>query len=362
MVRTIAHVDMDAFFVSVELLRRPQLRGKPVVVGTEGGAASRGVVMAASYEAREFGVRSALPLAIAHRRCPQAILIPRDMAFYRRASAKVMEIVRRFSDRVEVAGLDEAYLDLSECPAPKARARQLKRQMRGETRLVCSVGLAPNKLCAKIASDLEKPDGLCVLEPDRMLEVVGDRPAKLIPGVGPRTSERLERMGIRTVADLATATDATFEGAFGPRLGTELRDRARGHDDRPVVTEREQKSESRETTFPHDVSDRGVLNATLDELADSVARGLAEGGHIGRTITLKIRLRPFRTRTRSRTIESPTRDPDQIRAVARELLDAFELDAPVRLLGVGVAGLAKSDSVPPDPASTSAPEALTLGL
>jgi len=362
MARTIAHVDMDAFFVSVELLRRPQLRGKPVVVGTEGGAASRGVVMAASYEAREFGVHSALPLAIAHRRCPQAILIPRDMAFYRRASAKVMEIVRRFSDRVEVAGLDEAYLDLSECPAPKARARQLKRQMREETRLVCSVGLAPNKLCAKIASDLEKPDGLCVLEPERIVEVVGDRPAKLIPGVGPRTSERLERMGIRTVANLATATDAALEGAFGPRWGTELRDRARGQDDRPVVTEREQKSESRETTFPRDVSERAVLNATLDELADSVARGLAEGGHIGRTITLKIRLRPFRTHTRSRTIESPTRDPDRIRAVARELLDAFKLDAPVRLLGVGVAGLAKSDSVPADPAIMSAPEALTLGL
>ena len=362
MVRTIAHVDMDAFFVSVELLRRPKLRGKPVVVGTEGGAASRGVVMAASYEAREFGVHSALPLAIAHRRCPQAILIPRDMAFYRRASAKVMEILRRFSDRVEVAGLDEAYLDLSDCPAPKARARQLKRQMRDETRLVCSVGLAPNKLCAKIASDLEKPDGLCVLEPERMLELVGGRPAKLIPGVGPRTSERLAGMGIRTVGDLASATDAALEGSCGPRMGAELRDRARGHDNRPVVTEREQKSESRETTFPQDVSDRAVLNATLDELADSVARGLAEGGHTGRTVTLKIRLRPFRTHTRSRTIENHTSDSAVIRAIARRLLADFELDAPVRLLGVGVAGLAKGDSVPAGPAGTPAPEALALEL
>jgi len=363
MVWTIAHVDMDAFFVSVELLRRPQLRGKPVVVGTEGGAASRGVVMAASYEAREFGVHSALPLAIAHRRCPQAILIPRDMAFYRRASAKVMEILRRFSDRVEVAGLDEAYLDLSDCPAPKARARQLKRQMREETRLVCSVGLAPNKLCAKIASDLEKPDGLCVLEPERMLEVVGDRPPKLIPGVGPRTSERLAGMGIRTVGELASATDAALEGAFGPRMGAELRDRARGHDNRPVVMEREQKSESRETTFPQDVSDRAVLNATLDELADSVARGLAEGGHTGRTITLKIRLRPFRTHTRSRTIENHTRDPAVIRAIARRLLADFELDAPVRLLGVGVAGLVRAQDGPAAAAEhVGASEALTLDV
>jgi DNA polymerase IV len=340
--RTIAHVDMDAFFVSVELLRRPELRGKPVLVAT-GSIASRGVVMAASYEAREFGVHSALPLAVAYRRCPQATLIPRDMPFYRRASAKVMEVLRRFSDRIELAGLDEAYLDLSDCPAPKARARQLKREMLAETRLVCSVGLGPNKLCAKIASDLDKPDGLCVLEPDRMLAAVGDRPAKLIPGVGPRTAERLRQMGIATVAELASAADATLDRTFGPRLGRELRERARGHDDRPVATERAQKSESRETTFPEDVSDRGVLNATLDELADDVARGLAERGHAGRTITLKIRLRPFRTHTRSRTIEAHTRDPAVIRAVARRLLADFELDAPVRLLGVGVANLMRAD-------------------
>ena len=358
MPRTIAHVDMDAFFVSVELVRRPQLRGKPVVVTTGGDAASRGVVMAASYEAREYGVHSALPLATAHRRCPHAVLIPRDMAFYRRASAKVMEVLREFSDRVEVAGLDEAYLDLSECPAPKARARQLKHRMRVEVRLVCSVGLAPNKLCAKIASDLDKPDGLCVLEPERMLEVVGDRPAKLIPGVGPRTSERLAGMGIRTVAELASA-DGALERAFGPRLGGELRDRARGHDDRPVVTEREQKSESRETTFAQDVSDRATLEATVDELADSVARGLAEGGHAGRTVTLKIRLRPFRTHTRRRTIDDHTSDPAVIRAIARRLLADFELDAPVRLLGVGVAGLVRADATR---AAVPAAEALTLDV
>ena len=192
---------MDAFFVSVELLRRPELRGKPVVVATGTDAAARGVVMAASYEARRYGVHSALPLAIAHRRCPQATLIPRDFALYQRASRKVMDVLGRFSDLVEVAGLDEAYLDLSECPAPKARARQLKHEMRAETRLVCSVGLAPNKLLAKIASDLEKPDGLCVLEPDGLLDAVGERPATLIPGVGPRTAERLAQLGVRTVAD-----------------------------------------------------------------------------------------------------------------------------------------------------------------
>ena len=363
MPRTIAHVDMDAFFVSVELVRRPQLRGRPVIVATGGDAASRGVVMAASYEAREFGVHSALPLATAHRRCPQAVLIPRDMAFYRRASAKVMEVLRGFSDRVEVAGLDEAYLDLSECPAPKARARQMKQRMRDEVRLVCSVGIAPNKLCAKIASDLDKPDGLCVLQPELMLEAVGDRPAKLIPGVGPRTSERLTGMGIRTVAELASAPDGVLERAFGPRLGGELRDRARGQDNRPVVTEREQKSESRETTFAQDISDRATLEATVDELADSVARGLSEGGHAGRTITLKIRLRPFRTHTRRRTIDEHTSDPAVIRAIARRLLADFELDAPVRLLGVGAAGLVRADGAPVATAeSAPAGEALTLDV
>jgi nucleotidyltransferase/DNA polymerase involved in DNA repair len=347
---------MDAFFVSVELLRRPQLRA----TGTD--ATARGVVMAASYEARRFGVHSALPLSVAHRRCPQAILIPRDIALYRRASAKVMEVLGRFSDRVEVAGLDEAYLDLTGCPAPRARCRQLKREVRAETGLVCSVGLAPNKLLAKIASDLEKPDGLCSLEPDRMLDVVGDRPATLIPGVGARTAERLGRIGIRTIADLARADAATLEGALGPRLGPELRQRARGRDERPVVTDRERKSESRETTFAADVLDRAALGDTLDRLAESVCRGLADGRYAGRTVTLKIRLRPFRTYTRSRTIDEPTRDVERVRSVARQLLDDFELDAPVRLLGVGISGLVHADDaevVPPrEPPSAQATLAL----
>jgi DNA polymerase IV len=363
MPRVVAHVDMDAFFVSVELLRRPELRGKPVVVATGTDAAARGVVMAASYEARKFGVHSALPLATAHRRCPQAVLIPRDIELYRRASTKVMDILRRFSDQVEVAGLDEAYLDLSASPAPKARARQMKAEVRAETGLVCSVGLAPNKLLAKIASDLWKPDGLCVLEPEEMLDLVGDRPANLIPGVGPRTAERLARLGIRTVSNLAHADSSTLEGAFGPRLGRELRGRALGHDDRPVVTEREPKSESRETTFAADVSDRALLRETLDGLADSVCDGLAKGGYAGRTVTLKIRLRPFRTHTRSRTIDGPTRNPKRVRGIARQLLDDFELDAPVRLLGVGVAGLIAMADEQAEPAHAApGQEALTLEL
>jgi DNA polymerase-4 len=337
--RWIAHVDMDAFFVSVELLRRPELRGKPVVVATGTDPGARGVVMAASYEARQFGVHSALPLTIAHRRCPQAVLVPRDMELYREMSGRVMSIVRRYSRQVEVAGLDEAYLDLSELLMPKTYCRRMKLQVNEEIGLVCSVGLAENKLLAKIASDLDKPDGFYVLKRDRMLDAVGDRPASLIPGVGPRTVERLTALGIRTVAELANAAPGTLERSFGARLGQGLRERANGIDERQLETERKPKSESCETTFARDVDDRTVLDETLERLVADVCARLDASGYSGRTVTLKIRLRPFRTYTRSQTLSAPTRDAAVVRRVARELLGRVEMDAPVRLLGVGLASL-----------------------
>jgi len=327
---------MDAFYVSVELRRRPELRGRPVVVGTGTDPTARGVVMAASYEARKFGVHSALPLITAHRRCPQMVLLPRDMEHYAEWSRKVMAILKEEVPRVEVVGLDEAYLDLGDEEFPKSVCRRVKHRIKEDTGLVCSIGLAPNMLLAKIASDLDKPDGFCVLTPERMLEAVGDRPATLIPGVGPKTFERLRRAGIKTVADLAGASDELLGRA---RLGAELRDRARGIDNRKLSTSRQRKSESCETTFAQDVSDRGVMVETLDRLAARVCDGLQRHGYRGRTVTLKIRLRPFRTYTRSRTLESPTADPAVVRAVARELLGRVEIDTPVRLLGVGLAGL-----------------------
>ncbi len=347
MKRVIAHVDMDAFYVSVELLRRPELRGQPVVVATGTDPSARGVVMAASYEARKFGVHSALPLATAHRRCPQMVLVPSDHARYREASRPVMEILRRYSDAVEVAGLDEAYLDLSGSPAPKARARKIKAEVKAEIGLVCSVGIGPNKLVAKIASDLDKPDGFCVLSSEQMLEAVGDRPARLIPGVGPKTYERLQRAGVRTVAQLANAEDAQLDAALG-RGGADLRNRARGIDERPLETSRVRKSESRETTFAANVSDMETLRETLSRLAASVCKGLAGEQTSGRTITVKLRLAPFRTRTRSRTLALPTCDPDIVAATAHELLERFELDAPVRLVGVGISSLQR-DGEEPEP-------------
>lgn len=366
MTLAVAHVDMDAFFVSVELLDRPELRGRPVIVATGTDPTARGVVMAASYEARRYGVRSALPLATAHRRCPDAVLLPRRMDRYREASERVMAILRRYSETVEVAGLDEAYLDLSDSPAPKARGREVKARVRTETGLTCSVGIGPNKLVAKIASDLDKPDGFRVLRAEEMLDAVGERPARLIPGVGPKTAERLGALGIRTVAELAAADPATLEGALGPRLGAELRERAHGHDDRPLVTDREPKSESREVTFASDVSDRAALAPTLERLVASVCEGLGAGGRRGRTVTLKVRLRPFRTHTRSRTLAEPTADPGTVGRVARELLEGFEPDAPVRLLGVGVAGLERErepNPAPerPDDSAETGPAQLALG-
>jgi DNA polymerase-4 len=330
---------MDAFFVAVELRRRPELRGRPVVVATGTDPGARGVVMAASYEARKFGVHSALPLATAHRRCPQMVLVPRDMELYREVSGQVMSIVREEVERVEVVGMDEAYLDLSASAFPKSDCRRVKHRIREETGLVCSIGLAPNKLLAKIASDLDKPDGFYVLTPEGMLDAVGDRPAALIPGVGPKTMDRLRALGIRTVRDLATADADSLERAVGPRLGAELQARANGVDDRRVETEREPKSESAETTFAEDVSDADVLHSTLDRLAARVCEGLGRSGYRGRTVTVKVRLRPFRTFTRSQTLEAPTRDAAVVAPLARELLGRVEMDAPVRLVGAGLSGL-----------------------
>ncbi len=334
--RVIAHVDMDAFFVSCELLRRPDLRGRPVVVGPSG---NRGVVAAASYEARQFGVHSALPISIARRRCPQLVTLPGDRDLYRRGSKAVMGVLEEFSDKVEVVGLDEGYIDLSDSPAPKTRARQVKLRVRERTRLACSIGLGPNRLIAKIASDLDKPDGLCVLPQTRFLEVIGDREVRILPGVGPRTDERLQEAGIRTVTDLATAPDGALEKLLGPSHGAGLRRRAQGHGSAEIALDRERKSESRERTFGVDETDEAVMIESIERMAREVAVDLGEQGISGRTVTLKIRLTPFRTFTRSRSLPEPTAEPDLIAATARELFEEFDRDASVRLLGVGVSNL-----------------------
>jgi DNA polymerase-4 len=332
---------MDAFYVSIEMLRHPELRGKPVVVAYDG---PRGVVTTASYAARKYGVHSALPMVTARRRCPDLTVLPVDMQLYKRGSVKVMETLREFSDEVEVVGLDEAYVDLSGSPVPQSRAQEIKRRIKETTHLVCSIGLAPNKLMAKIASDLDKPDGFFVLDHDNWLATVGDKPASLLPGVGPKTFERLRTAGVETVAQLAETDEADLERAFGPKHGRGLRARASGLGSTSLNEERVRKSESRETTFPEDVTDLQLLRDTVDRLARSVCESLASNNRRGRTVTLKIRLQPFKTYTRSRTLPSHTCDPDRVVATARELLDRFDPQRPVRLVGVGMAGLADDEA------------------
>jgi DNA polymerase-4 len=334
--RCIAHIDMDAFYVSVELLRRPELRGKPVIVA---GVGPRAVVTTASYEARRFGVGSAMPAARARRLCPDGVYLPPDFPYYREMSRQVMAMVRACADVVEVVGLDEAYLDLSELPAPKAEMRRLAIRIDDETGLGCSIGIGPNKLVAKVASDAEKPRGFVVLTSREARERFADARCGLIPGIGPKTAERLRACGLETLGKLAATPAEQLAERFGVRLGAALRSRARFEDDSPVTEERKVISESRETTFDYDINDLGELEAVLTRLTGKLCEALTAQERRGRTIGIKVRLDDFSTHTRARTLAQPVAGSDRVLPVALELLRRFAPPRPVRLLGVRVAGL-----------------------
>jgi DNA polymerase IV len=347
--RCIAHVDMDAFYVSVELRRRPELRGLPVIVA---GSGPRAVVTTASYEARRFGVGSAMPAARARRLCPDGIYLPPDFAYYREASREVMALVRDCSDQVEVIGLDEAYLDLSGLPAPHAAMRRLVQRIAAQTGLHCSIGIGPNKLVAKVASDAEKPRGFVVLSAAQARERFADSPCGLIPGIGPKTAERLTGSGLDTLAKLAAAPPEQLAARFGARFAAVLQSRARFEDDSPVTEERKVVSESRETTFDYDIADPAALEEVLERLTEQLCAALVRQERHGRTIGIKVRLDDFSTHTRARTLTEPVAALDRVLPVARDLLRRFGAPRPVRLLGVRVAGL--------EPATASAAEQLTL--
>jgi DNA polymerase IV len=334
--RCIAHVDMDAFYVSVELQRRPELRGKPVVVA---GSGARAVVTTASYEARKFGVFSATPAAWARRRCPDAVFIPPDFDTYRAHSREVMAVLREHVERVEVVGLDEAYLDLSGLERPKAAARRVKAAVQERTGLCCSIGIGPNKLVAKMASDADKPDGFVVLSREMALEHFGPQPPGLVPGIGPKTAERLKARGIETLRALAQTPDDELAEMFGGRLGPHLARLARFEDERPVETVRAAKSESRETTFEQDLRGLAALEPVLEQLTGELCTTLVKQEQAGRTINIKIRLDDFSTHTRARSLAEPTNELGTVLGVARQLLRDFDPPRPVRLLGVGVSGL-----------------------
>jgi len=333
--RTIAHLDMDAFYASVELRRRPELRGKPVVVC---GSGPRAVVTTASYEARKLaGIHSAMPAAVARRRLPNAVYLRPDFAAYREASGQVMGILRANVETVEVVGLDEAYLDLTGLFAPKATMRRISTEIREDTGLTCSVGISENRLLAKIVSELGKPAGLVVLSREEALERFAGEPPGLVPGIGPKTAVKLEGMGIRSLAELRARDPAALEQAFGPRSGRWLHARAGFEDETSIAVERETKSQSTEITFDVDVADREEMAGHIASLSKELCRRLRSRELAGRTIGIKVRLDDWTNVTRAHTLDEPTNDPDVITPVALDLLRTYAPPRPVRLLGVRVA-------------------------
>jgi DNA polymerase IV len=332
----IAHVDMDAFYVSVELQRCPELTGRPVVVA---GSGPRAVVTTASYEARRFGVFSATPAERARRLCPQAVFIPPDFDHYRARSREVMAVLHDHVARVEVVGLDEAYLDLSEFERPRAAARRVKAAIGERTGLGCSIGIGPNKLVAKVASDADKPNGFVELTAEQARQrFAGARPG-LVPGIGPKTAERLRAMGIETLGALGAVPDERLVEWFGPRLGPYLGSLARFEDERTIETIRLAKSESRETTFDHDLRGLAELEPQLRRLTEQLCETLDRQDARGRTIGIKIRYADFSTVTRARSLPNAVNDLDTVWGVAADLLRRLDPPQPVRLVGVRVAGL-----------------------
>jgi DNA polymerase IV len=341
----IAHLDVDAFYASVELLRRPELRGKPVIVS---GSGPRAVVTTASYEARRFGVGSAMPTARARRLCPDAILIPPDFPAYRAMSQEVMDVVRAAVPTVEQVGLDEAYLDLSELVAPKAAMRRLQAEVEAVTGLTCSIGIGPNKLVAKVCSDLEKPRGLVAMSAEIACERFAAAPPSLVPGIGPKTAARLEAMGLTTLGALQRADPEALRARFGPRHGEDLIRRARFEGSTTLTEHRETISRSNETTFDTDLASRDEMEAVLERLADGLCETLRRKEAKGRTVSIKVRLDNFTTVTRSRTIETAIDDPTTVGEIAKDLLRTYGPPRSVRLLGVRMAGFTNENEPEPD--------------
>ena len=340
--RCILHVDMDAFYAAIEQLDRPELRGKPILVG--GDPQGRGVVSTASYEARPYGCRSAMPTAKALRLCPNAVVIKPRMERYVEVSKQVFEILDEFTPLVEPLSIDEAFLDVTGSirlfGPPDQIAWNLKQRIREETQLVASVGVAPNKFLAKLASDIEKPDGLVVVPDDRVREFLDPIPISRLWGVGKATLPKIEALGVRTFGDLRRHAESELRGPFG-ETGEQFYRLVRGMDDRRVVPDREAKSISHEVTFAIDVDDHDQLRAVLLEQLDHVGQRLRRNGRLARTVTLKIRTADFSTITRSKTLATATDVTDVLWSSTAELFKTWSRGkvAPVRLIGVGVSQL-----------------------
>ncbi|TYB36520.1 DNA polymerase IV [Micromonospora sp. AP08] len=343
----ILHVDMDAFFASVEVRRRPELRGQPVVVG---GIGPRGVVSSASYEARRYGVRSAMPTARARALCPQAVYLPPDFTAYSAASRAVMRIFRDVTPLVEPLSLDEAFLDVAGARrlfgAPTEIARLIRRRVAEEQELTCSVGVAPSKFVAKLGSTRAKPDGLLVVPAARVLEFLHPLPVAALWGVGERSAEALQRLGLRTVGDLAEAPPGLLRRAVGEASAGHLHELAWGRDPRRVSPEHVEKSIGAEVTFDTDVTDPAEIRRALLALAEKAGARLRAAGQVGRTVSLKVRLADFRTVSRSRTLGVPTDTAREMFDTAWALWTALAPGEPVRLVGVRMEGLAAAEETP----------------
>ena len=357
---SILHLDLDAFFAAVEQRDKPSLRGKPVIVG---GIGLRGVVSTASYEARVFGVGSAMAMSEARRRCPNAAFLGGRFGAYRQASSVVMGLLKELSPLVEPLSLDEAFVDLAageqralDSAALVELAEDLRARLAAATGgLTASVGLGSSKFMAKIASELAKPNGVCLVEPGTEVATIAGLPARAIPGVGPATMDRLARLGVSTIADLQELSQAEVVRELGKSSGEHLYRLARADDDRPVEPERETKSISIEDTFEHDINDAGVLGRIAEQHAVSVAERLAKSELFARTVTVKVRWPDFSSISRSRTLNGATDRPEVVAQVARALLDGLDTSQGVRLLGVGVSGLVEVAQEPLFDLETSSP-------
>jgi DNA polymerase-4 len=354
--RCIAHLDMDAFYVAVELLRHPELRGRPVVVA---GSGPRAVVTTASYEARPFGVGSALPAATARRRCPDAVFLPPDFAYYRRKSAEVKALVAELGAPSQWVSLDEVYLDLSGEPYPIEAMSALVRRIRERLGLDASVGIGPSKLVAKVASDAEKPRGFVVLTREQAAERFAGEPPRLLPGIGPKTARRLEGYGVRTIGALQRCTLAGLRERFGDNQGRHLHDLAHFRGDSEVA-EQAAKSRSVESTFDADVSGLEALEEILEGQARRLAAELQRHDVAGRNVAIKVRLDDWTTVTRAHTLPEPTNDPEIVVAESRALLRAYDPPRPVRLLGVRVGSFAEPDAAAREAAARDASGQATL--
>ncbi|HET6946952.1 MAG TPA: DNA polymerase IV [bacterium] len=344
MARTILHVDVDAFFAAVEQLRRPELRGKPVVVGGDGNPHRRGVVSTASYEARAYGIHSAMPLRTAYKRCPQAVFLAVDFTTYGAYSRRIMAILREYTPLVEPVSVDEAFLDVSAREEdPLSLAAEIRRRINIETGLTASIGIGPNKLLAKIASGLRKPNAVTHIPEERAAEMLRELPVTVLWGIGPKTAARLhDAARVHTVGELCTVPLAALRALLGEHHGGYLYRICRGQDESPIVTEWEPKSMSRETTYQYDTRKREVLIDTITALAAEVGGDLQRDGYRGRTVTVKIRYHDFKTHTRALTLPEAIDEGARIRETAVGLLDRFALDRAVRLVGVRVSGLTKA--------------------